>query len=658
MRPVLFMAALTLPMTVACSENVPGAVQQPGGNPNAGLPFQSAANFALSQDAVDFVIQILHAADQEGGVAAIDDAPRFSAVVNGLQTDPNFPNTLVLSAGDAFIPGAFFSASGGEADIRIQNGIGFQAIALGNHEFDLGTNTLAGLIEADDDFPGTNFPYLSANLDFTTDANLAGLVVGDGTAPQPNSLAGSTVIDVNGEQFGIVGATTPRLGSISSPAGVTIQGATQANDPLGGGDLNTLAGAIQAAVDDLTGQGIDKIIALAHLQDLNNEVNLAPLLTDVDIIIGGGSDTILANEDDRIRDEFGKDREGEYPLRLLSANNEPILVVNTDREYRYVGRLAVGFDANGLLADIDDASGIVPTDDQGVADAGGAAPDPDVQAAIDEVAQTLDELDGQIFGNATVFLNGERGDVRTQETNLGNITADANLARAQQEDDTVLVSIKNGGGIRASIGSFTVGDDPQPAPTAANPRTGKQAGEISQLDIQNALRFNNSLALLTLSTTELKQIIEHAVASTGPGSEPGSFPQVGGMAFSFDATGTAIEFDADGNVVTDGTRVQSITIGQLVVVQNGQVINPDDEFRVVTLSFLAEPREDTPGLGGDGYPFPAFAGETLNVTDIGEQEALQVFLQNNSPIMDADTPPADDIRIQNLAERNDTAIGG
>ncbi|MEM9154211.1 MAG: hypothetical protein AAGB13_04115 [Cyanobacteria bacterium P01_F01_bin.33] len=64
------------------------------GNPNAGLPFQSAANFALSQDVVDFVIQILHAAGQEGGVAAIDDAPRFSAVVNGWQADPNFPNTI------------------------------------------------------------------------------------------------------------------------------------------------------------------------------------------------------------------------------------------------------------------------------------------------------------------------------------------------------------------------------------------------------------------------------------------------------------------------------------------------------------------------------------------------------------------------------------
>ncbi|MEO0852702.1 MAG: 5'-nucleotidase C-terminal domain-containing protein, partial [Cyanobacteria bacterium J06648_11] len=205
-------------------------------------------------------------------------------------------------------------------------------------------------------------------------------------------------------------------------------------------------------------------------------------------------------------------------------------------------------------------------------------------------------------------------------------------------------SLKNGGGIRASIGSFSVGDDPQPTITAANPRTGKEAGEISQLDIQNTLRFNNSLTLLTLSATELKQVLEHAVASAGPGSTPGAFPQVGGLTFSYDTTGTPIEFDADGSVITDGTRVRSLVIGDLTVVQDGDIVSPDATFRIVTLNFLAEAREDTPGLGGDGYPYPAF-GENVVSTEIGEQEALQDFLETNSPITSPDTPPAEDTRI-------------
>ena len=158
----------------------------------------------------NFQLQLLHIADQEAGVSALDDALNLSAVLSALADD--YANTLKLSSGDAIIPGLFFSASeeafggAGRADILIQNELGFQAIALGNHEFDLGTGLLADLIggtiddpatpDVDESFVGTAFPYLSSNLDFSTDENLAGLVVSDDQAPQANSLAATTVIDV------------------------------------------------------------------------------------------------------------------------------------------------------------------------------------------------------------------------------------------------------------------------------------------------------------------------------------------------------------------------------------------------------------------------------------------------------------------------------
>ena len=95
-----------------------------------------------------------------------------------------------MSSGDQYIPGVFFNASaavfgsGGIADIQIQNELGVQASAFGNHEFDLGTAVVRGLISGSApgnilgaDFDGTAFPYLSSNLDFSTDANLAPLVV-------------------------------------------------------------------------------------------------------------------------------------------------------------------------------------------------------------------------------------------------------------------------------------------------------------------------------------------------------------------------------------------------------------------------------------------------------------------------------------------------
>ena len=150
------------------------------------------AKFSLKDKVIEpsnFTLQLLHGADQEAGVPALEDAPRFSAVLNALRDD--FDNTLVLSSGDAFIPGLFLAASEdafggqGRADILIQNELGFEAIAFGNHEFDLGTALVRDLVggvvddpatEVDESFAGAAFPYLSANLDFSTDANLADLV--------------------------------------------------------------------------------------------------------------------------------------------------------------------------------------------------------------------------------------------------------------------------------------------------------------------------------------------------------------------------------------------------------------------------------------------------------------------------------------------------
>ena len=472
---------------------------------------------AYSQDdSGHFTLQLLHAADMEGDIEALENAPRFSSVLNALKAE--FEDTVIIGAGDSYIPGPFFAAGNdrslrevlgregsGRADILILNAMGFMASALGNHEFDAGTGTLAGLIRNDGrGYVGTAFPFLSTNLDFSLDSNLADLVVDAGQEASTilNSISKSTVITTpSGEKIGVVGITTPRIGSISSPGNVGIS----PEDP---DNIAALAAIVQESVDELTATGVNKVIVTGHLQQIRIDEMMASQLRDVDIIISGGSNILLADNTDRLRDSDVPG--GPYPILTSSAANEPIAIVGTDGNYRYVGRLVVGFDEAGvLLPDSIDAevSGAFAADERGVVDTGSAAPTPHVVEITEAIRDVVVAKDGNIFGQTSVYLNGNRASVRTEETNLGNISADANLDAARRFDPTVVISLKNGGGIRAPIG-VTAGGATLPPP--GNPLVGKLAGQISQIDIENTLRFNNELSLLTLTAAQLLEVIEHA----------------------------------------------------------------------------------------------------------------------------------------------------
>ena len=658
-----------------------------------------------------FTLELLHFSDQEGAANAIEDAPNLSAVLNALRAqdlgnDGIADNTLTISSGDLFIPGIFGNAStalygaAGIADIQIQNELGIQASALGNHDFDYGTAALAGLISGSagegtsaggmilgKDFSGTAFPYLSSNLIFSTDANLAPLEVEDGQAPRGNVVTSSVVIDVNGETIGVVGATTPILDSISSTGGVGILPEDFGNTPTSE-QLDALAAVIQAEVDALleANPDMDKVILSSHMQQISIEEALATRLHDVDIIIAGGSDTRLLDDNDRPRDD--QSSQGQYPFFTTDADGHPIAVVNTDGQYQYVGRLVIEFDENGhLVTDSydDDISGAYATDDAGVEALGaGDMVDPEIQAIIDQMEDQIIATESNVFGLSDVFLNGNRSGtgsatdpdgVRTQETNLGDLTADANLAYANEmaqklgEEAPVLVSIKNGGGIRASIGETVVPPGGTEAVRTANEALVdgegniiKPEGGISQTDIQGALAFNNSLSLVTLTRAELVAVLEHGVAALP--SAGGQFAQIAGIEMSFDPTRGAGDRIINAAIVDENGDA----IANLVV--DGEIAgDPGQSFRVVTLGFLAD--------GGDNYPFPtgdavnrvdlidldgdgnaddAATGDATFAFDGTEQDAFAEYLYDNyleTPYSVVDQGPLGDIRIQNLALRDD-----
>ncbi len=652
-----------------------------------------------------FVLQVLHASDLEGGVDAITDAPAFAAIVDQLEDE--YANTVTISSGDNYIPGPFFNAASedpiedslrailsdfygtplnnlgaerGRIDIAMMNVIGFNASVFGNHEFDQGEGAVADIILGSGNasalgWMGAQFPYLSANLDFSGSflnssrvanvqdaSNFVVDVTNPANASSTPKIAPATILNVNGEQIGVVGATTQLLAQISSPGGVAVTGAPTMND------MPQLAGVLQPYIDSLTARGVNKIIVATHLQQFALEQALAGLLNDVDIILAGGSDFLLADNSDVLRP--GDVAAGNYPFQTLNAQNDSVLIVSTDGEYSYVGRLVVAFDANGKLlpSSVSEAtSGAYATIPSVVNGLYGSA-NPYATGSkgyfVERLANSVTDIvvakDGNVFGKSSVFLEGRRALVRTEETNLGNLTADANLWVARQFDPSVAVSLKNGGGIRAEIGTIDQMNS-QLLPPQPNPVAGKDSLEVSQLDIENTLRFNNALKVVETTPGGLKALLEHGISNWDGVSTNGQMPQVGGVKFSFDpsaAAGSRIESMA--LVDTNGNPVDSVVV-------NGSVFGDANRMiKLVSLNFLVD-------NDGDGYPFST---ETSNAVDLdssnvnvtgladfaevgSEQDALAEYLaskHSSQPFGAAETDPSLDERIQILSLRNDSVF--
>jgi 2',3'-cyclic-nucleotide 2'-phosphodiesterase (5'-nucleotidase family) len=653
-----------------------------------------------------YQMQILHSSDMESGLAAVTDAPNFAAVVDELEE--RHVNTLILSSGDNILPGPFMSsgedaslqtplrntasryyagtqsirAAIGRPDIAIMNVIGYNASAMGNHEFDLGTSELNSQIGVDIRSNGTDkrwigaqFPFVTCNLNFSNDVNLNYLYTNQilrDTAfrtpvaitanAQKRGIAPSVIIERSGERIGIVGATTQVLAAISSPGATSVTGGPVDNMPL-------LASIIQPVVDSLRALGINKIVLLSHLQQIANEKALAPLLRHVDIIISGGNHAFTADGNDRLTP--GHVAAETYPIMTTNNNGQPLAILNTTSEWKYVGRFVCDFDTAGVLLPtlLDSVvNGAYVADTAMVTSLWGnyseafaaGTKGANVRTLASAIGSVIIAKDGNKFGKSNVFLEGRRNLVRTEETNFGNLTADANLWYARQYDNEVRISIKNGGGIRSAIGFVNaVGSNVLLEQTQANATAGKARGDISQLDIENSLRFNNGLVIGSVNAAGLKRIIEHGISATVPSATPGQFPQVAGVMFSYDTT-RARGSEIVSLVVTDSALNRLDTI-----VRNGLLVGDTSRtFKLVTLNFLF--------TGGDSYPFPTNATNRVNLDTavknagiatfaaIGsEQDAFAEYMgnfHNTNPYNVRDTTLVGDNRIQQLNSRLDGVI--
>jgi 5'-nucleotidase len=542
-----------------------------------------------------FTLTILHNNDGESQLTGAPADPgyggiaRFATLVHDLQEqavrEPGH-GVVTVSSGDNYLAGPQFAASLEKGppfyDSTGLDRVGYDALAIGNHEFDFGPDVLADFISGF----GPGVPFLSSNLDVATEPRLAELAAAGRIAP-------STVVEEAGQRIGIVGATTPALRSISSPRDVVV-----------GPDV---LGSVQAEVDRLTADGIDKIVLISHLQNVLEDRDLVAKLRGVDVAIAGGGDELLANpetalvpEDERSVDPL-TGQPYPYPIRVPDAEGREVPVVTTAGDYKYVGRLVVTFDDQGAVTGVDPSSG--PARVSGVApDA--VQPDPGVSRdVVDPVRAFGDQLAATVLAQSAVALEGRREPgVRTQESNLGNLLADALLdagrdRAAEFEVAPPQVALQNGGGIRNN---------------SLIP-----AGQVTELDTFAVAPFPNFVAVVPdVPRSQFKELLENAVSRI-PAAD-GRFAQVAGFRFTFDAAATPQETAEDGTVTTPGSRVREVVLDDGTVLVAGGAVVDGSGVSIATNDFSAR--------GGDSWPFRGLPFTTIGVS---YQQALADYLADD-----------------------------
>lgn len=331
-----------------------------------------------------------------GGIA------RIKSAIDMQRSELSGQNILVLDAGDPFQGSLFYTTYKGAAEAEFMEAIGYDAMAVGNHEFDDGPEGLAKFIDA------VSFPVVSSNLDLSQEPLLK------------NRVKGSVIIDIGGQKIGIISALATDTVDTSSP-----------------GDnvkfIDEIA-ALKEAVTKMEANGVNKIIALTHV-GLPMDIKIAKSVPGIDLVIGGHSHTKMLNEE-------GSNYS--YPEMIGS-----VPVVQAYAYTKYLGKLTVSFDGSG---NVTSASGNPILLDASI------IPDEETAARIAEMGAPIEEMKKKVVAKAASDIDGDRANCRVRECQMGNLVADAMLERVSSQG--VEIAIQNGGGLRASIGSgnVTMGD--------------------------------------------------------------------------------------------------------------------------------------------------------------------------------------------------------
>ncbi|HEY9058490.1 MAG TPA: 5'-nucleotidase C-terminal domain-containing protein [Aurantimonas sp.] len=316
-------------------------------------------------------------------------------------------NSILVDGGDQFQGSLFYTQYKGKAAAELMNTLGYEAMTVGNHEFDDGPKVLRAFMEAID------FPILLANADISDEPELA------------DALKPSTVIEKNGERIGLIGITPADTAELSSP-GPNVS----FTDPVE---------ALKREVAALTGEGVTKIVVLSH-SGYEVDKRIAAAVPGIDVIVGGHTNTLLSNTDAKAK--------GPYPTMVKGPEGD-VAIVQAYAYGKYLGQLAVTFD---------DAGTVTAAAGEPVIMDGEIVEDSALKARIAELAKPLEEIRQKVVARAARPIDGGRDACRSGECAMGNLVAEAMLDRVR--DQGTQIAITNGGGLRASIdsGEITMGE--------------------------------------------------------------------------------------------------------------------------------------------------------------------------------------------------------
>ena len=393
---------------------------------------------------------------------------------------------LTTVNGDFLSPSVMSVLLKGAQMVALFNALGVDAVVFGNHEFDFGPEvTQQRLAEA-------RFPWLGTN------------VLGPDGKPFGGALA--TMTRPVGElTIGLFGLLTPETARLSSP------GPTVTFAPV--------VPTAKTAVAALRQAGADVIIALTHLSIAEDRA-LAQQVPGISVILGG------------------HDHE---PITWYEGGT---LIHKAGYDAHYLGRIDLTIEKKVT----EKGAQVTVTPSWRMLANRGVTPDPGVATEVARYTAALDKELGQPLGQTQTALNSQTAEVRTRETTMGNLIADA-LREALQAD----VALINGGGIRGN-------------------RLYEAGTTLTRRDILQELPFGNPGVLVELSGADLLAALENGVSQVE--NKAGRFPQVSGLRLMYNPGKPA------------GSRVLDVQIG-------GKALDRTATYRVASNDFLLK--------GGDGY---------------------------------------------------------